>query len=360
MTKLRFKKLASGKFSIYTETYHPKTQKRTYHFLKLYVDNDYSKINNISRLDAPIMEQALRMVGTVDEDEDKKLQVTKVTSNKIETHLLLSPYIASTSRSGKGKTKALLTHIDAFTKGKDIALIHVTRDWVLKFEKYLLKKGLSASTVNSHLKTLSTLFNTAVKEKYLFKSPMTHWTQKRDIKREIVYLEDAELERLKNTPVTFDEQVKDAFLFACYTGLRYNDLKTLIKADISQNLATGAYVLLLKYTNSSSAYYLEISQAAKEILQKYFTDGYSPVFDKLHKTSNHILTKLKLWAAYAEVDKELSFTVARDTYAMQQLKAGLDVNSLAQKMGIKTTRHLETYLETLNQINHDNTPLQKA
>lgn len=350
MAKLRYKKLASGKFSIYIETYIPETQKRKYHFLKLYVSNDYSKVAKIEAHDIPTMKQAQLVVNQPkgnNNNETKKL--SQLDDNEPPSaQLLLSSYISATSKASMSNKKALLSHISSYPEGKSISLQEINKNWIFKFEQHLASKGLSEVTTNSYLKMLATTFNQAVKEKHITTSPLSEWTQKRTSRKKVEYLTEQELKMLIDTPIPFEEQIKDAFLFSCYSGLRHKDLQTLTVEQVTENLTHTKYYLLLKYTNSETNYHLELETQAKAILQKYITNENQVIFDKMALSRHSILLKLKIWAAHAGIDKEINFSMARDTFAYNQLLSGETQDSLAIKMGVKSKKHLECYIEIIN------------
>ncbi len=116
----------------------------------------------------------------------------------------------------------------------------VTVDQLERYQK-TLQDELANSTVETYINALVAVFNRAVRDGLLSKSPAVRLKRVRADERPPASLTDAELDKLSVTRILgeagFGGEVKRAFLFACMTGLRISDLRALTwaKVRISKN-----------------------------------------------------------------------------------------------------------------------------
>jgi site-specific recombinase XerD len=354
MIALRYKKLASGKYSIYLDCYNEATRKRSYWFLKLQVTKDYSGGQKVAPQDNETMYKAMvelqNATGKLSENRtqareklssiDKEGVVTLVSF--LEKQLLEQP---------DNNTTALLNHIKVFLNTKDISLVRISPKWLDKFQGYLLGQ-LSSTTVSSNLMLLRTHLNQAVKQGLLKNNPFEGYPLKKGIPKERQFLTDEELNQLKHTTTTFNPQIRDAFLFACYCGMRWDDVKNL-----HQNQLLGAiekdgkcFVIELKHIKSTRTYSVELSKKAAAIIEKYFSYERELVFDRLPNKSNCNI-KLHLWGTMAGIDKNLCFSVARNTYALNLLKRGQLLKEVRKRIGLTNTYSAHIYEMMLSNEN---------
>lgn len=152
--------------------------------------------------------------------------------------------------------RTTIKDIDRFDKS--VTISDITYDWIERYRKYLVDKGLMRNSIIGRLRNLHFLTNEALRREIITKDPfknivigeMTH-RQESLTEREVLRLETIEL-----TGKT--EHVRDLFLFSCYTGLRFSDLTTLRSSDIKringktwlikETLKTGGYAKIPLYS----------------------------------------------------------------------------------------------------------------
>ena len=120
---------------------------------------------------------------------------------------------------------------------KNISLHTVDKDWVLAFCRYMRKGGLSEGTVFLYFSVLSMTFNAAYREDLMTENPIKKIDRSLKPKKpESVreYLTLGEIRRLIDTPCSH-ESARQAFLFACFTGLRLSDIEALDWSQIRKN-----------------------------------------------------------------------------------------------------------------------------
>jgi integrase len=97
-------------------------------------------------------------------------------------------------------------------------------------------KEISGNTQCLYVHVLNAVFKQAIKDGIIKENPFRLFDRRelpRAVKPEIPFLTLDEVNCLRNTPCVFPE-IKAAYLFSCYTGLRFSDVKALTWGDIRQ------------------------------------------------------------------------------------------------------------------------------
>lgn len=147
--------------------------------------------------------------------------------------------VKESTKSLHRDTLSLLTDFSA-----DIKLHEVTSEFLQKLEIYMREEcQLSINTIARHMKTLKRYINVARKKGIITAYPFLNYTIKTEQSHRDA-LTEKELEKLEN----YRDQLKEpnetlnAFLFSCYTGLRYSDICAFTKQNIRTiNRKNGLY-----------------------------------------------------------------------------------------------------------------------
>lgn len=128
--------------------------------------------------------------------------------------------------STKNNLYTTLTLLESFAH--EITFKQMDYKLLLSFEQFMKNKKLGINTIAKHLRHIRTIINEAVRQGIIAKedSPFTEYKIKTTeshhtylLPEELDKLEHINLSRKKNTL----RHTLDAFLFCCYTGLRYSD-----------------------------------------------------------------------------------------------------------------------------------------
>ncbi len=341
MINLRYKKLSNGKFSIYLDyTVRGKNGKsqREYEFLKIHVSKDYSHSKRITSGDKPLMELAqsirskreLELYGTVKglNASSKRVNVSVLDFVKKEQ-----------ARTQRKSYLAFIKHLVTFSKGRDILFSDINLIFIENFALYL-KKLTSHNTTILYLEALKTILNRAIRQEIIVVNPFVRYKLpvKQDIDR--TFLELHEVKKLNETPCNCEPQIRQAFLFSCFTGLRLSDIMTLKKEHIQtekdkEGKPFQSLVIRPKKTTRTSGQLLKapLSEQSLRIIKEVKSSSKSDlVFDALpHKQI--INNWLKKWAKAAEIKKNLHFHVARHTFATLCLTSGIDIYTVSKLLG---------------------------
>lgn len=225
----------------------------------------------------------------------------------------------------------------------------LTYHFLLEFENYLKERKYSINTVAKHMKHLRTFTNEAIRQGYLSYDnyPFRNYRMK-TIEGKHVFLLPSEIQKLES--LTLPEKYKslqhtlDAFLFCCYTGLRYSDFTSLS----SKNLVMMDGHLWLTFHSQKTdvkitlPLYLLFQGKAIAILNKY--KPHLELLFHLHANStiNKELDRLRV---LAHLDKHFSFHTARHTHATLLIYKGVKITTVQKLLGHRSIKTTEVYSE---------------
>lgn len=161
-------------------------------------------------------------------------------------------------------------------KVSDIFLKQLDYRFITDFELYLRnyqptkpRKTCSNNGTMKHLERLMKMVNLAVKLEWIQKDPFRNYKLSFE-KTERSYLTERELDLIEDTSFTGQgyEKVKDVFLFSCYTGLSYIDVKEL-RADQLVLGIDGNLWLNTKREKTNEPLKIPLLPKAKDIIKKY-------------------------------------------------------------------------------------------
>ena len=249
-------------------------------------------------------------------------------------------------RSTKENLMTTITVLQEFRPGIDFK--DITYTFLRDFEVHLKEKGNSVNTIAKHLRQLRTLVNEAINQGYIPSDayPFRKYKIKQEKGRK-EFLTPDELKRLENLNVDKKlRHVLDAFLFCCYTGLRYSDFCQLSPVNFIKvngkrwlhftSVKTGVELRL--------PLHLLFEGKALAVLERYdiVTD-----FAKIGPNSeaNKYLAQL---AALARIRKHITYHTARHTCATLLVHQGVPITTVQKLLGHTSVRTTEVYSEVLS------------
>lgn len=155
------------------------------------------------------------------------------------------------------------------------------------------------------------------------------------------------------------DQVRDVFIFACYTGLAYADIAQL-RADNIKKMFDGKLWIVTHRQKTKTNVNVPLLPTAEKILRKYegkFLDGILlPVLSN-QKTNAY----LKEIADICGIEKNLTFHLARHTFATTMtLGKGVPIESVSKMLGHTNIQTTQIYARITNEkISHDMENLAK-
>ncbi len=247
--------------------------------------------------------------------------------------------------------KYLLSFLSKKLRTTNIYLKQLNYSFIVDFESFLNKKehrlskqSLTNNGIMKHLERLNKLMNLAVKLEWLEKNPFINFSLKFE-KFDRPYLTSNELRRFEEVVLKrySHQKARDLFIFACYTGLSYIDVKNLTRSNLVYGM-DGKQWLSLYREKSKQPVKLPLLAKAVVILAKY--DNKQDISDRLLPMySNQKVNKyVKEIAAILGIRKNLSYHVARHTFATTvTLSNGVPIETVSKLLGHKKLSTTQIY-----------------
>jgi integrase len=206
----------------------------------------------------------------------------------------------------------------------------------LKFKEFLDKRlnGESPSSYFARFKKFIT-YSSKGKNRIFKQNPaedIKNTKQEKSIEKDVLDIDEL---KLLTASYCGNENVKNAFLFACNTGLRFVDIKALkwkyIKGDSLQMNQAKTDVTVNLFLNAN----------AKKYLPKRGKDD-EFVFNL--PSHNATIKNLENWAKAAGVDKHITFHCARHTFGTLLSYYGSDIATISKLMGHTSLKHTMKYV----------------
>ncbi len=223
----------------------------------------------------------------------------------------------------------------------------VTPGYIHDFEQYLYKHGFQTNTVAKHMKHLKSFVNAAIDRNYMDANNYAFKRYRIKTKEaKNSFLQPEDLKKLEEVELK-DKQKKlihtlDAFLFCCYTGLRYSDFRILSEKNLVRRDGTSWLV----YTSVKTGVDVKLpigllfDGKAWRIWQKYRND-LTGFFNIKHNSSvNKDLIKLK---KIAKISIHFSFHTARHTNATLLLYKGVNITTVQKLLGHRNLSTTQIY-----------------
>jgi site-specific recombinase XerD len=260
------------------------------------------------------------------------------------------------------KFKSALTSLKAFLAWKfkkdDVYLAEVNHKFITDYEFYLKTiQKLQHNSAMGNIKKLKKIIRQCVANDWLDKDPFRSYKiTTKETHRNFLLKDELELLRTKNITVQRLDQVRDIFLFSCYTGLSYSDVMMLTQKDISIGI-DGEQWIFTNRIKTGTASRIPLLPVAKEILDKYAAQ---PQIANSHRllpkmTNQRLNSYLKEISDICEFNKELTFHCARHTFATTvTLTNGVPIETVGKMLGHKSLRTTQIYAKILdNKVSND-------
>lgn len=230
----------------------------------------------------------------------------------------------------------------------DIYLNEVKIGFIQGFHTFLLaEKNIRQNSCSKHLKFLKQLMNIAVANGYVQFNHLNLYKVERE-PVEIDFLDHNELQKIINftTPIKRFERTRDAFLFGCFTGLAYIDIKTLRKEHFEKD-EEGRIWIKKKRVKTGVLSRIPLLPMAKLLLDKYKDwegDMVMPIQDATDVNEN-----LKDIATLCGINKRVTFHTSRHTFASTvTLANNISLEVISKMMGHTNTRMTSRYAKLVD------------
>ncbi len=207
-------------------------------------------------------------------------------------------------------------HIEEFlyhtTRKRNIKLDDLSLKFLQDFDFYLkTENNFKQITINKSIQRLSKIIKLAIAEGFLVTNPFLLYKPKKVINN-ITYLTPEELHSLENHVFSQKrlEQVRDMFVFCCYTGLPYQEMASLEAKHIVKKFDDKFWIDMFRQ-KTKKQFSLPLLPKAIEILDKYKNDKELLPIISNQKFNSYI----KEVAEIIGIEKKLTHHIARKTFA---------------------------------------------
>ncbi|RKV78991.1 MAG: site-specific integrase [Alloprevotella sp.] len=247
--------------------------------------------------------------------------------------------------------------LDKQYKRNDLKLTELTYLVIREFDLYLRTVvGQNSNTATKTMKTFKTITLLGQKMGVLLHDPfMNHRFHLEPVNRG--FLTDEEILLIANKEISIPrlELVRDIFIFSCFTGLAYIDVSNLTPDHII-TLGDKQWIMTQRQKTSVETNIL-LLDIPKAIIDKYCDN---PAYPKRENKLFPILSNQKMNAYLKEIadlcgiKKNLTFHLARHTFATMSLSKGVPMESVSKMLGHTNIKTTQIYARITNKkIEHD-------
>ena len=370
--RIREAKREGGCTSLYLDIYYKGSRKKE--GLQLYLIpevNAAAKLQNANtrKLAEQIKAQRildLQKVGMVDWHKIKRTRLTLSAwlGEYAKDNEDISPSSARAKRNMQSRMEQYLISI-----GKpDIELRDVDREFCRGFIAFLKtctfnngKKKLSNTTMRIFVNRFTSVLNKALVEGLITVNPMKLIEIKEKPRKDAPAKEFLTVEEIRTaiaTPCRYDI-VKKAFLFSCFTGLRYSDMLSLKWSEIHTNADGKSQYISHKQVKTKNIVTIPLSEEAIKWMPAK-VEGIDQVFHALTITSTTVEVVLQEWMDACGINKHITYHCSRHTAATLLLTLGANLYVVSKILGHQSIRMTEVYakivdqkkIETMNLVNN--------
>jgi len=234
----------------------------------------------------------------------------------------------------------------------DINIEKIDHAFIMEYEFYLRSERKCANnTAVKYIKNFHKIINQCLANGWLNKDPFANYKAKiKEVIRD--FLSESELENMMNKKFVSErlELVCDIFIFSCFTGLAYVDVRQLSRNHLSFGIDGDKWIFKNRQKTDTSSK-IPLLPIALEIINKYENHPACANENRLLPilSNQKMNAYLKEIADVCGINKELTFHIARHTFATTvTLSNGVPIETVSKMLGhtnLKTTQHYAKILD---------------
>jgi integrase len=257
-------------------------------------------------------------------------------------------FVEENKRPGNRHLQGSLNQFELFIKKPRILPMDITENLSKRFRTFLTDK-FTGKTPADYFRSFKRVIKSATKEGYFRIHPAEDVKSKTNASKKLKeFLEADEYRQLIAEPQR-NREIRDAFIFCCYTGLRWCDVKNLRWSQIKDNTLTKTII----QKKTGKAVELTLHHIPQKILnirkekihmtpEMLNANKTRPIFSlPTAEGANKAVTK---WVKRAGINKDITWSCARLSFSIILQDANTDLATVALLLGHTTTRYVnETY-----------------
>jgi integrase len=257
-------------------------------------------------------------------------------------------FVEENKRPGNRHLQGILNQFKLFVRKPRILPMDITENLSKRFRTFLTDK-FTGKTPADYFRSFKRVIRSATKEGYFRIHPAEDVKSKTNASKKLKeFLESDEYRQLIAEPQR-NREIRDAFIFCCYTGLRWCDVANLRWTQIKDNTLTTT--IIQKKTGKPVE--LTLHHIPQKILdirrEKIRTIPDRPITPKPRPvfslpTANGANKAVRKWVKRAGINKDITWSCARLSFSIILQDANTDAATVALLLGHTTTRYVnETY-----------------
>ncbi len=261
--------------------------------------------------------------------------------NNIAESTFLSDYIDImithyTKKNSVKSLKSTKNHLIKFA-GSNITLKMIDKSFCFNFLKYLSKNVVNSGYI--YFQKFKQILYTAIADELIPDLPYIRQMSIKKIKAKREFLTQEELSKLYHTQTKYEEY-KNAFVFGCFTGLRFVDLFKLKFSDINDDK------IRIIQQKTKEELEIKLHSTAIEIInkQKQFNNDLIFNISSYEIWRRNILTLSK----EAGITKKITGHCARHTFATLCITYGIDIYTVSKLLGHTDIKHTQIYAKLID------------
>ncbi len=309
--------------------------------------------NRLTDLDQEVSAKMIRDVYNGKGQERKTLiQVFDYHNQQMKTQIGKDYSLGTYTRF-----ETTLKHIEDFLEHQyqreDYRLSELNYSFVTNLEYYFKTvRNCNHNTTQKYIRNLRKIINLAIVNDWLEKDPFAKYkVQLKEVKRDYLTKDDMAALEQKEFSIERLDQVRDVFVFCCYTGLAYTDVEKLTPENISKGL-DGDYWIFIDRNKTGSPSNVPLLPKAQELIEKYLDSPITKNSGKLLPViSNQKMNAyLKEIATLCGINKNITFHIARHTFATTvTLSNGVPIESVSSMLGHKNLKTTQIYAKVVQE-----------
>jgi len=302
--------------------------------------------------------------------KDKVAKKNKMLKEVFEFHneqikaLVGKDYSKETLKRYNTAKKHVFDYLENKYELQDIELKKLNYEFITGLENYLkIDRNCNHNSTMKYVKNFRKVINMAVKYEWLDRDPFSKFSCK-TLPVERDFLTPDELKAIEDTEIIIPriEQIRDVFVFCCYTGLAHVDVLKLKKENIYKGV-DGSQWININRTKTDTNSRIPLLPKAASIIEKYIHHPVVLAGSGLLPTSSNQKTNayLKEVATMCGITKNLTFHIARHTFATTvTLTNGVPIETVSFMLGHKSLRTTQIYSKVVEiKVGDDMSMLKK-
>lgn len=252
--------------------------------------------------------------------------------------------------------KTSLDHTKSFITWKygtdDMDIRHLNFEFVTEYEFWLKsERKCNHNTAIKYISNFRKIVNRCLRNGWLAKDPFLGFKMtKREVERTALSQEELQTIATKEFVAARLNNIRDIFLFCCFTGLAYIDVKKLKRSEIATGI-DGEKWIFTNRQKTETASRIPLLPVSLDILQRY-EDHPQCVNDGkvLPVPSNQKMNAyLKEIADVCGISKNLTFHIARHTFATTvTLSNGVPIETISKMLGHTNLKTTQIYAKVMD------------